>query len=55
MIDGTKITIENIYGVYSVETADRDLTFDALVETLIEPVCLAMGYHPDTVKEFLNA
>ena len=50
----TKITLENNYGKFVVETFDEDLSYTELIDQLIKPVSLAAGYSPKTVEKFLN-
>ena len=46
-----KITLENEYGVYSVETFKSTDGIDSMFENLIAPLLLAAGYHPETIRD----
>lgn len=49
------ITLVNEYGTYSISTNAPAEHVDEFTETLIRPLMLAMGYHPDTVDEVFDA
>jgi len=38
----------------SIELEDSELTGEELVDKLIKPLMLAIGYHPDTINEALG-
>lgn len=45
-----KITIENYGKTFSFESEKEDYNIDELCE-IIDGLLMAMGFHPDTVKE----
>lgn len=45
-----KITIENYGKIFSFESEQEDWTLEDLNE-IIDGLLIAIGYHPDTVKE----
>lgn len=51
----TKITLENVYGKYTVEIPDKDLTVASMFDYLIIPVLLASGYAEESIEKYLNA
>ena len=50
----TKITIETCYNKCTVEVPDDDLTFAGMVEMLIVPAALGVGYMPGTIEELID-
>jgi hypothetical protein len=46
-----KITLESEYGKYEIEVPGNDLDVNDVVESLLKPVMLAAGYHPDNVND----
>ncbi len=50
----TKLTLENEYGIYSVENRKDDPDLAAVIEFLVIPVLLAAGYHQNSIDEALG-
>ena len=46
----TKITLETQYGSATIAVNQDDMNISDLWEQVIEPLLLAAGYHPETVK-----
>jgi len=46
----TKITLENCYGKFSVESNLDDMDINNIMESLVQPLLLAAGYSIDTTK-----
>ena len=49
-----KITLEDEYGTYSVETTQDPVTIDQIFEGLIIPVLLAAGFGEGTINDYLD-
>ena len=47
----TKLTLENCYGVYSVEIPEEDFTVEDVVDELMVPVLLSAGYSRNGIDE----
>jgi len=48
-------TTNEYYGhKVEISTYGDDLTISAVFEELIEPMLLAWGYHPDSIKDILG-
>ena len=54
MSETTKITIENNYGIYSIESKETDLTFNDLWECVVMPVILAAGYSKELIDGYFD-
>lgn len=50
----TTVTIKNGHGEYSVTVDYTGVAMDDMIKDLIVPVLLATGYHPDTVKDYID-
>lgn len=50
----TSITITTQHNSATITVPDDGLTCDALVEELVQPALLAIGYHPETVTRALS-
>lgn len=50
----TKITLENQYGTFTVETKEHEITLVEVFENLIIPVLLSAGYHNESIKDYLK-
>ena len=50
----TKLTLENIYGKYTIEVPDDNMAMQKVVDDLIIPVLLAAGFHPKTIEEYIK-
>jgi hypothetical protein len=48
-LEGTRLTLENRYGTHSSLVYDQDMNIYDIWESLIRPVLLSAGYHPNTV------
>lgn len=51
---GTKLTLENDYGTYSVGINKQDLTIGSMFEDLVIPVLLAAGYQQESIDNCLG-
>lgn len=49
-----KITFENEFGVYTIDSKVSVETIDQAFETLITPLLLAAGYQPETIEEQID-
>ncbi len=49
-----KITAEAYGRKITIEEEDDGQTMDDMIENFIRPLLLALLYHPDTVKEYLD-
>lgn len=54
MVAKTKLTLENEFGTYSVETSYPCVGLSDVIESLMVPVLLAAGYSPENIKEVFN-
>jgi len=56
-MDKSKLTLEHTLDdetrIYSIEVDSGDLVMDAFIRDMIRPLCLAAGFHPNTVGEYL--
>lgn len=50
----TKITVENCYGKYSVESDKDDMNMQEMLELLVRPALRCVGYSDKTIDEYLN-
>jgi hypothetical protein len=50
----TTITLVNSYGTYSITANKDDMGIGEVCADLLEPVLLAAGYHPESVKEWVG-
>lgn len=51
---GSKITVENEYGEYSVSVKCSDLVAHEFIIDLVRPLMLAVGYAEHTVQSVLG-
>ena len=49
----TRMTLTTRDGHYTITLMRGDLTIEALIEDVFEPLLLAAGYHPENVNESL--
>ena len=49
-----KITLEDEYGVYAIETTQCPVTIDQIFDTLIIPALLAAGFGEGTINDYLD-
>ena len=49
-----KITLEDEYGVYAIETTQCPVTIGQIFDTLIIPALLAAGFSDGTINDFLD-
>lgn len=50
----TTITLENCYGSTTITVNKTDMDMDEVIQDLVRPMLLAVGYHRDTVEEYLG-
>ena len=50
----TKITLENKYGVFSVEYKSELNNINDLFENLVEPVLLSAGYSKELINDYFE-
>lgn len=51
---GTKLTIENCYGKYTVESSGDDLNIQEHFDNLIIPCLLAAGFNREVIATYLE-
>lgn len=49
-----KITVEMDKRIVTIETDDGDVNAESLVFDYFHPIMLALGFHPNTVKNYLG-
>jgi hypothetical protein len=52
--EGSRITLENEYGTYSISTHSSDMDIVEIFNTLIIPLLKAAGYAEKTVEDYLD-
>lgn len=50
----TKVTIENEFGKYTVEVDKDDMNLSELLDQLVLPALLSVGYHRSTLDKYIN-
>ena len=49
-----KITYTNECITVSIEDLENDVTLDEIMQNLIVPLLLAIGYQPENINEYIN-
>jgi hypothetical protein len=49
-----KITLTDTNGTYTIEIDKEFVHMEEYIELLIKPVLLAAGFHPDTIKKYID-
>lgn len=50
----TKITLENSYGIYTIQVPQDDMNIDSIYENLIIPVLCASGFDRKLVEHWVG-
>lgn len=48
----TRVTLENIDGLYIIESPLDGMTVEEMYETFLNPIMLAATYHPSSINEY---
>jgi len=50
-----KITYTNEYITVSIEDLENNVTLDDVMQNLIRPLLLAIGYQPENIADYIDA